>query len=105
MSERSLKIRILGLVGYLKLICLSSISPFRFSKMVPDSSLGSMSDLLSKIANMEAVALLALLESGANVLDWDTATAAMFIAKKTYTNTGHYQNQKNEYIYVHRLLV
>lgn len=71
-------------------MCFNSISPFRFSSIVPDPSLGSMFDFLSRMANIEAVALVALLESGANVLDWDIATAAMFRAKKTCTHGMHY---------------
>lgn len=73
----------LGLVGYLKLMCFSSISPLTLSMVVPDSSLGSMFDFLSRMPNIEAVAPLAFPESGANVLDCDIATAAMVRAKKT----------------------
>lgn len=82
-KQRSLKICTSGLVGYLKLTCCSSISPFTVSSVIPESSLGSTFDFLSRIANMEAAAALALLESGANELDWEIPIAAVVRAKKT----------------------
>ena len=53
------------------------------SSVLPDASLESIFDFLSIIPNMEAVADLALLESGAKELDWETPIAAIVNAKKT----------------------
>nr|GMD70882.1 hypothetical protein Iba_chr12eCG10630 [Ipomoea batatas] len=47
------------------------------------------------IANMEAAALLALLESGANELDWEIAIAAIVKAKNTCKHAFIDQDAKN----------
>ena len=51
--------------------------------MLLTSSLGSIFDFLSIILNIEAVAILALLESGTRELDWEIPTDAIVKAKKT----------------------
>lgn len=51
---------------------------------MPESSLESILDLRSSIANTEAVADFAFAESGARELYWVIPTAAKLRAKKTY---------------------
>jgi len=57
--------------------------PFNLSNVIPDSSLASILDLRSRIANTEAAADFALLESGAKELDCEIPMAAIDRAKKT----------------------
>lgn len=51
---------------------------------MPESSLESILDMRSSIANTEAVADFAFAESGARELYWVIPTAAKLRAKKTY---------------------
>ena len=68
LKHKSLNISILGLVGYLKLTCLSSISPVMVGKVVPSSLLESILGLLSRILNIDAAESLALEVSGPRAL-------------------------------------
>lgn len=63
--QRSRKISVSGLVGYLKLTCRNLMCPFTFFSIFPDLQLESIADGWSRIANIEAAQLLALLASGA----------------------------------------
>ena len=87
LKERSLNTWKSGLVGYLKLTWWNSISPSKCSNIIPESSLGSIFDFPSRIANIEPTELFALLESGANELNWEIPNAANVRAKKTYKIT------------------
>lgn len=51
---------------------------------MPSLLLESILGLLSSISNIEAAESLALLVSGANALVWETPTADIVKAKKTY---------------------
>lgn len=86
----SWKIWTSGLVGYRKLTCLKSMFPFTFPNIIPESSLGSILDLRSSIAKIEAAANLALLESAATELDSEIPMAARASAKKTYREHKRY---------------
>lgn len=80
---KSLKICMSGLVGYLKLICWSSILPSITSNVMPSLLLESILGLLSSISNIEAAAPLLLLRSEGRLLRTESPIDAIVKAKMT----------------------
>jgi hypothetical protein len=74
---------IVGLVGYVKLICWSSTSPFTAFIVFPDFSSGSIFDFKSIISKMELTAIFTFVRSADLLVDCETPTALMVIAKNT----------------------
>lgn len=82
-THKSIKIGTFGLVGYMKLTFLNSISPYTVFRVVPSLLLESIKGLLSRIPKIEAAESLALLVSGAKAVLWATPSVEIVKAKKT----------------------
>lgn len=80
---KSLKMVMVGLVGYVKLTLQSSMSPRTAFKVFPLWSYGSISEVRSSSSKTEFTAILTFVRSGVMPADWDTPNALMVMAKKT----------------------
>lgn len=81
-KHKSLKIGTFGLVGYVKLMFLNSMSPYTVFRVVPSLLLESILGLLSRISKIEAAESLAFLVSGEKAV-LETPSAEIVKAKKT----------------------